>query len=126
MFKRLFNIFKRDKPKVILPVKVKMEMPKPKEIKKGFRFGNPIKFIQRLRGEKLKKNINKGLHIAQPKHCTPPMKPLPSRTDMSASADLHIDRIGGAVPCRKPYVKCGKSYKRLLKLQKREEREAQA
>jgi hypothetical protein len=46
-------------------------------------------------------NIQKGLHIAHPKHCIKPMKPFPVRTDFSISADLHIDRISGRLLDRK-------------------------
>jgi hypothetical protein len=101
MFRRIFSFFKRDDIKKTLPIREKVEMPKPKEIKAETKIIRLKRFLQRRRGEKLQKQIKKGLHIAHPKHCIKPMKPFPVRTDFSISADLHIDRISGRLLDRK-------------------------
>ena len=101
MFKRLLNIFKRDEAKKQAPQKVSIEMPKPKEVKTGSRWGWINLLVQRSRSFKLQKQINRGLHIANPKHCIKPMRPLKGRTDLSYSASVHIDRLKGVLPTRK-------------------------
>jgi len=102
MFKRLFDFFKRDKPKQkLLKETYNIPMPKPKEVKAVIKHFRRRGVLQSFRNTFLKKEIKRGKHIAYPKHIHKPLKMNFQRTDFSVSADLHIDRILGKVPSRK-------------------------
>ncbi|MBE3139025.1 MAG: hypothetical protein IMZ53_00415 [Thermoplasmata archaeon] len=102
MFKRLFNMFKRDETKKVEARSVTMEMPAPKkEVKTGRQYGWVDRLVQRATSFKLQRQIRKGLHIARPRGVHKPLKMDFKRTDFSKSADLHIDRLKGRVPNRK-------------------------
>ena len=102
MFKRLFDFFKRDKPKQkLLKETYNIPMPKPKKVKATIKHFRRRGILQSFRNAFLKKEIKRGDHIAFPRHVHKPLKMDFKRTDFSASADVHIDRLLGKIPSRK-------------------------
>ena len=101
MFKRIFDFFKRDKAKrEVVPIITHMEAPKPGKPRKA---KQPwiTRLVQFNKARKLRAFVLAGDHIANVRHITKPLKMKFQRTDFSASADVHIDRLKGTVPPRK-------------------------
>jgi hypothetical protein len=94
MFKRVFDFFKRDKAKKeVAPVITHMEAPKPDKAPKTKR-----SWITRW----IRHRRRFGPTAVRCEHITKSMNHnYRQRTDFSASADLHIDRLKGRVPPRK-------------------------